>query len=151
MGQVADPLDLSGRLLVIFDGHCGLCLRSVQWLVARDRRDRLRFVSAESAGISGLLVRHGFGESARMQLPRTILVVRGAGSPTEQILTRSGAILALLAELPRPWPVVAAVLRWVPRPLRDLAYGLIARWRYRLFGRVESCPLPSRAERDRFL
>jgi predicted DCC family thiol-disulfide oxidoreductase YuxK len=57
----------------------------------------------------------------------------------------------MLRELPRPWPPVVAVLRWIPRPVRDLGYRLIARWRYRIWGRLKSCPLPTAEERTRFL
>jgi predicted DCC family thiol-disulfide oxidoreductase YuxK len=57
----------------------------------------------------------------------------------------------MLAELPRPWPAVAVAIRLFPRPLRDLGYHLVARWRYRLWGRLETCPIPTVAERERFL
>jgi predicted DCC family thiol-disulfide oxidoreductase YuxK len=60
-------------------------------------------------------------------------------------------VVALLLELPRPWPAVAILLRTVPRPLRDLGYRLIARWRYRIWERLESCPVPTPDERARFL
>jgi predicted DCC family thiol-disulfide oxidoreductase YuxK len=59
--------------------------------------------------------------------------------------------MALLAELPRPWPWVATGLRWIPLPLRDSGYRLVARWRYRLWGRLESCPVPTPEQRERFL
>ena len=141
--------DIGGRLLVIFDGHCGLCNRSVRWLLARDLQDRLRFVASESAQVAEWLALCGFGEPGPAS--GTILVVRDLGRPAERILARSNAILALLGELPRPWPAVAAVLGWIPRPLRDLAYRLVARWRYSLWGRLETCPLPTAADRKRFL
>jgi predicted DCC family thiol-disulfide oxidoreductase YuxK len=67
------------------------------------------------------------------------------------MLVRSDAVVALLGELPQPWPSIAAILRWLPRPLRDLGYRLIARWRYRIWGRLESCPIPASEERQRFL
>ena len=81
----------------------------------------------------------------------SILVVRAWGSPAERIFVRSEAVLLILRELPRPWPAVALVLGWIPRPVRDLGYRMIARWRYRLWGRVESCALPSEGDRARFL
>ena len=141
--------DIGDRLLVIFDGHCGLCNRSVRWLLRRDQADRLRFAASESPKVAGLLRRHGI--PARAPGPSTLLAVRDAGGPAECVLLRSDAVLALLAELPRPWPALAAALAWIPRPLRDLGYRLIARCRYRIWGRLESCPLPSAEERERFL
>jgi len=83
--------------------------------------------------------------------PDTILVVRDPGGRTERLLERSDGVMAMLEELPRPWPAVAGALRWIPRELRDFVYRLIARWRYRIWGRLESCPLPTAEERRRFL
>ncbi len=139
--------ELGGRLLVVYDGHCGLCNKSVRWLLLRDRDDRLRFAASESPQVAELLARHGFSAAG----PETILVVRDPAGPKEQILVRSEAIVALLAELPRPWPWVAAWLRWIPLALRDKAYRLVARWRYRLWGRLEICPIPTPEQRERFL
>jgi predicted DCC family thiol-disulfide oxidoreductase YuxK len=64
---------------------------------------------------------------------------------------RSDAVVALLQELPWPWRTVGKALELIPRPVRDLGYRLIARWRYRIWGRLESCPLPTAEERARFL
>jgi predicted DCC family thiol-disulfide oxidoreductase YuxK len=142
--------ELGGRVLVIFDGHCGLCNRSVRWCLRRDRGDRMRFVASESPKVAALLARHGI-EGAGAIVPDSMVVVRDAGGADERSLVRSEATLALLSELPRPWPLVAAVARWVPRAVRDAAYRLIARWRFRIWGRLESCPLPTAEERGRFL
>ncbi|MGB9407829.1 MAG: DCC1-like thiol-disulfide oxidoreductase family protein [Terracidiphilus sp.] len=123
----------------------------MRWFLRRDRRDRLRFVASESAMAAGLLARHGISFPDSKSSPATILVVLNAGGLAERVLARSEAVLALIAELPRPWPVVARVLGWIPRPVRDLGYRLIARWRYRIWGRLENCPLPTAGERNRFL
>jgi len=118
--------------------------------------------------VAGLLARHGIcateqgfssgsgsAEAIRGAIscpgPDTILVVRGVGGSGEQVLVRSEAALALLAELPRPWPLVGVAFGWIPRWVRDLGYRMIARWRYRIWGRLESCPLPTALERARFL
>jgi predicted DCC family thiol-disulfide oxidoreductase YuxK len=80
-----------------------------------------------------------------------MLVVRDAEGPAERMLMRSDAVVALLRELPRPWPGVGLAMKWVPRPVRDLGYRLVVRWRYRIWGRLESCPVPTAKERERFL
>jgi predicted DCC family thiol-disulfide oxidoreductase YuxK len=148
---VADRLELGGRLLVVFDGRCGLCNRTVGWFLVRDSLDRMRFAPSESPRIAELLTRHGLGASSPGTGPDTILVILNAGADNETILIRSDAVLALLRELPLPWPAVAAMVGGIPRPLRDLGYRLIARWRYRIWGRLESCPIPTAMERERFL
>jgi predicted DCC family thiol-disulfide oxidoreductase YuxK len=140
---------LGNRLLVIFDGHCGFCNRSVRWLLRHDRRDRLRFAPSESQKIADFLSRHDF--SASNTESNSILVVSDLGGPTERVLARSEAIISLLRELPLPWPAAAVALRWIPRPVRDLGYRLIARGRHRIGGRWESCPVPTPAEQTRFL
>jgi len=143
--------ELGGRLLVIFDGHCVLCNQAVHWLLRRDSQDRLRFVACESAKVAGLLARHGISFLGAKPSCATILVVRKFEQPAEQVLMRSSAVLAIFAELPRPWSTVETTLGWIPRPVCDLGYRLIARWRYRIWGRLESCPVPTAEEGQRFL
>jgi predicted DCC family thiol-disulfide oxidoreductase YuxK len=154
--KVSELSRIGPRLLVIFDGHCGFCNRSVRWFLARDRHDRLRFAPYESPNVGALLARHEITESdygliSPMLAPSTILAVRDPETPVEQVLVRSDAAIAMLSQLPQPWPAFAAVLNWIPRPLRDLGYRLIARFRYRIGGRLDTCPIPTAAERERFL
>jgi predicted DCC family thiol-disulfide oxidoreductase YuxK len=146
---VVETIDIGGRLVVVFDGHCGLCNGAVRGLVRRDGRDRLRFVAMESARVAGVLVRHSL--SGLDSTVGTMVVVKDLGGAAESVLVRSDAVVALLKELPRPWPWVGEALGWVPRPVRDWGYRLVARWRYRIWRRLESCPLPTRDERERFL
>jgi predicted DCC family thiol-disulfide oxidoreductase YuxK len=143
--------ELGDRLLVIFDGHCGFCNGTVRWFLRRDHRDRLRFVESESAKVSELLARHGMGAQGEELGPETVVVVRDAGGMSERVFTRSDAAAAILTELPHPWRGAGIVFGWIPRPVRDFGYGLVARWRYRIWGRLESCPLPTAEERARFL
>ena len=70
--------------------------------------------------------------------------------PGERIFTRSDAVLTILDELGGGWKLVA-MLRIVPRPVRDAVYRLVARYRYRWFGRFETCQLPAPEQRARFL
>ena len=142
---------LGNRLLVIFDGHCVLCNSAVRWFLRRDQRDQLRFAASESIDLAALLVRRNIAAANTGAGPDTILVVRDFNGPAEETHLRSDATLEMLRELPQPWPAVAAALRLIPRALRDLGYRLIARWRYRIWGRLESCPIPTVAEHDRFL
>jgi predicted DCC family thiol-disulfide oxidoreductase YuxK len=148
---VDESLDIGGRLLVIFDGRCGFCNHSVRWLLRRDRRDRLRFVASESERVVGLLARHGVDVASNADGPGSIVVARDAGGAAESVLVRSDAVVALLRELHGPWARVGTAIKWVPRPMRDMGYGLAARWRYRIWGRLESCPVPLLEERERFL
>jgi predicted DCC family thiol-disulfide oxidoreductase YuxK len=150
-GLVDKSLENGGRLLVVFDGHCGFCNRTVRWLLRRDRRDRLRFVASESDCVVGILARHGVDVASDADGPGSIVVVRDAGGVVERVLVGSDAVAALLCELRRPWTWVGVTLKWIPRPVRDMGYRLVARWRYRIWGRLESCTVPTAEERERFL
>jgi len=143
--------ELGDRLLVIFDGHCVLCNGAVRWFLRRDRRDRLRFAASESVDLTALLARHEIAAAHANAGPETILVVQKFNGHEEEIMVRSDAALAMLGELPRPWPLVAAVLGFVPRTVRDLGYRIIALSRYRIWGRQLNCPIPTAEERGRFL
>jgi predicted DCC family thiol-disulfide oxidoreductase YuxK len=148
---MTNRIELGDRLLVIFDGHCGFCNKSVRWFLSRDSQARLRFAASQSPQVAALLARHDFAPADLEAGPDTILVVRDANGPNERVLIRSEAALAMLHELPSPWPAVGRILNWIPRPVRDFGYRLIARWRYRIWGRLDSCPLPTPEERGRFL
>ncbi|WP_263358748.1 thiol-disulfide oxidoreductase DCC family protein [Acidicapsa ligni] len=134
------------QLLVVFDGHCGLCNRTVRWLLRRDRRDKLRFAPSTDPAIAELLSNHGISVA-----PDTILVLRNINTPIEELLVRSNAILVCLRALPQPWRVLAAIARLIPRPFREAMYRLVAQHRYQIWGRYESCPFPTADERRHFL
>lgn len=128
-------------VVVLFDGVCNLCTGSVRFLLRRDRRRRLRFAALQSPAGQALLRQHGLPGD----LLETIVVLeRGKAR------VRSDAALLLARRLPWPWPLCAA-FTLLPRPLRDALYGIVARHRYRWFGRRESCMLPSADTADRFL
>jgi predicted DCC family thiol-disulfide oxidoreductase YuxK len=148
---VSELSQIGDRLLVIYDGSCGFCDLSVRWFITRDRDDRLRFVPSDSPKVAALLARHGFNAASATGDSGTILVAQGVETPAERLLIRFDAVLAMLRQLPRPWPAVATILGWIPRPLRDLGYRLVARFRYRIWGRLEFCPIPTAQERNRFL
>jgi len=152
----AFPIEaLEGRLLVLYDGECGLCNRSIRWLLRRDRHDRLRFAPSSDPRAIEILVQHGIPAATTIPgsgtVPDTIVVLRNVGTPLEDMLVRSNAVLACLRALPQPWPVAAALLRLIPRPFRELGYRQISRIRYRFFGRLATCPIPTPEERRHFL
>jgi predicted DCC family thiol-disulfide oxidoreductase YuxK len=142
--------EIGNRLLVVYDGQCGFCNGWVRWLLRRDRRDRLRFAAASSPAVTPLLARRS--ELLETEgVPGTVLVFRYPLEAGEQVMTRFAATLALFRELPRPWSLVAVTLGWIPRFISDPVYRLVARWRYRIWGRLENCPIPAPEERAHFL
>lgn len=140
------PRDTADAPLILYDGVCGLCNRLTRFVLARDPAGRFRFASLQGALAGEILTRHG-RNSRDLD---TLYLVLARGRPDERLLTKSDAALWILRELSGPWRT-AAMLRVVPRWMRDLGYDLVARTRYRVFGRYDSCPLPDPSHRARFL
>jgi predicted DCC family thiol-disulfide oxidoreductase YuxK len=132
--------------ILLYDGVCGLCNRLVQFLLKHDKHDRFRFASLQSAFAAPLLKRHG----ADPHDLDTVYVVIDYDRPTERLLARSDAILFLAAHLGGIWKL-ATVGRALPKTLRDAMYRMVARNRYRVFGKQESCMLPEPSHRQKFL
>lgn len=137
------------RPIVYYDGLCALCDGFVRFIVARDRLGRYRF-----APLQGETARIRLGDGVLLEGLRTVVLeeapaLRPAGQ-ADGLRVKSDAAIAILAGLGRGWGMVR-VLRIVPRLLRDWVYDLIARYRYRWFGRLPACRIPGPDERERFL
>ena len=132
--------------IVLFDGTCGFCDATVQWLLDHDREGKLAFAPLQGPTAAAVRARH-----PRMphDLDSLVFVEAGAGG-RERVYWYSRAVLGILRHLPLPWRLFR--IGWlVPWFLRDLAYMAFARIRYRVFGRVEACRIPRPEERARFL
>ena len=132
--------------ILFYDGVCGLCDRAVQFVLRHDTEGRFRFAAVQSDYARPVLARYG-------RDPRdldTMYLLLGPGTPHEQLLAKSDAILAILRQLDGAWRLLAAACV-LPRTLRDRAYDFIARHRYRWFGRYDQCRLPRPEERERFV
>lgn len=127
--------------VIVFDGVCVLCSRSVQFILARDPRKRYRFAAMQSASGRMLLRDHGLDPDD----PVSLLLFDGARPWTD-----SEAVLRIATRLGGAWRL-AALARVVPRAARDFLYRHLARRRYRWFGKRDSCLLPSPETADRFL
>ena len=131
---------------MLYDGLCGFCNGTVRFILARDARGTMRFAPLQGELARGVLARHP--ELAGVD--SLVLVERDAVGGRERVWVRSGSVLEIARYLGGGWQVAGA-LRLVPRALRDWGYDLFARFRYRLFGRFDSCPVPEPAARERFL
>jgi len=136
----------SSNPVVLYDGVCGLCNRLVQFILKRDKHDYFRFASLQSDLASKVLQRHDRDPNDL----DTVYVVVDYLQPTERLLARSDAILFLLKELGGIWKL-ASLGNILPRIMRDGIYKLVARNRYRVFGKYDSCMLPDPQHRAKFL
>ena len=133
--------DAAGGPVVLYDGTCGLCHRSVRWLLRHERDHALQFAPLQGATAAALRVRH----PEIPQVLSTVVLV-----DDDRVYLRSKAFLYAATHLRAPWRW-AALWRWIPAFLPDLGYRLIAAIRYRVWGRAELCDLPAPDERARFL
>ena len=125
--------------ILYYDGTCGLCASSVQFVLAHDQRREIRFGPLQ--GDSGRAL------AARFPVLNAVDSVVWVEDDTPRV--RGDAVLALLRYLGGGWRVLAGILQRLPRSLRDACYDAVARRRHRLVARA--CLLPRLDDRARFL
>lgn len=135
-----NPRDDAVRRILFFDGVCGLCNRTVDFVIVRDRRGEFLF-----APLQGDTARSLLSPSDVANLNTVVLWVNG------KTYRKSAAVVRILWRLNPGWRFLGTLLWLVPLPLRNLGYALIAWNRYRFFGKKETCRMPTPEERIRFL
>ena len=126
--------------VILYDGVCVFCSRWVRFVAARDIERRFRFTAIQSG--YGTRLARAFGIDA--EDPDTNALIHGG-----EAFFRSDAALTVLSNLPGwSW---TRVLLMVPKPLRDAVYGVVARNRYRIFGKYEKCFVPDAVVRARVM
>jgi len=131
----------NGRPVMLFDGVCNLCSGWVHFAIARDPAANLRFATIQSAHGQDFLRRRGLPTD---RFETFYLIDSG------RVYEKSAGVLRMVGYLRWPWPLLKAI--WiVPTPPRDWLYDRIARNRYRLFGRRQTCLVPTQEIADRFL
>jgi predicted DCC family thiol-disulfide oxidoreductase YuxK len=127
---------------IFYDGHCGLCHRTVQFVLTRDSRRIFRY-----APLQGTTFEQRVPPALHSGLPDSVAVLTGDG----RLLSRSNAILHICRRLGGVWSALGAAMAIIPRPIRDAVYDFIARIRYSVFGRrSETCPVVPADLRARF-
>jgi len=132
--------------VLIYDGLCGFCNGAVQFVLKRDPRGAVCFATLQGEFARGVMERHP--ELAGVD--SLILVEPDSVTGTERVYVRSAGALRTARYLAGPWRLTRT-LAVIPRPVRDWGYDLFARWRYRMFGRYDSCPIPTPEQRTRFI
>ena len=128
---------------LFYDGSCALCHGAVRFVLARDADGHaFRFAPLDSDAF-----RRVASEAVRASLPDSLVVETREG----RLLTRSAAVIHILSRLGAPWRWLGTVARVLPRRLLDALYDLVARVRYRVFGReADACPVIPKELRSRF-
>ncbi|MBB3935683.1 thiol-disulfide oxidoreductase DCC family protein [Aureimonas phyllosphaerae] len=127
--------------IILFDAECVLCSANAQFVLDHDKAGRFRLASMQGDVGQALYRRHGMDPND----PSTMIVVEG-----DRLRRDSDAVLSIYERIGFPWKLMG-VFRLVPRPIRDAVYRLVARNRYRLFGKRETCWVPAPEYRGRIL
>jgi predicted DCC family thiol-disulfide oxidoreductase YuxK len=127
--------------ILLFDGVCNLCNSIVQFTIKRDPKGKFKFASLQSESGQELL--------KKFDLPTneldSFVFING-----DKFFLKSSAGLNVLKELGGVWKVFYALIIF-PRPLRDFVYDLIAKTRYKIFGKRDTCMVPIDSLKHRFL
>ena len=127
--------------IIVFDGYCNFCSRSVIFIIRRDRHARYLFTASQSSAGQRILTKYGI---AGLEAHSMILIEKS------RIYEKSEAALRITRHLSGVWPLPYALII-LPRGVRDFFYDRIARNRYRIFGSREQCFLPKGDMEERFL
>jgi predicted DCC family thiol-disulfide oxidoreductase YuxK len=127
--------------IVLFDGVCNFCNNSVQFILRKEKKPLFKFAALQSEIGKKLMQQF----SSTSQLPDSIIYIRDG-----KVFSKSGAALRICLALKGAWPLLSIFLI-VPYFVRDFVYDVVARNRYRWWGKRESCFLPTPEIRSRFL
>jgi len=127
--------------IVLFDGTCAFCERSVVFMAKRDPAGYFRFGASQSPDAAALLAPYG----VTRETARSIILIEDG-----QVYLRSTASLRIAARLTPPWSWLRVFLH-VPVPIRDAAYRIVAAVRVRLAGRSNACEIPPPEIRERLI
>lgn len=131
----------NGSYIILFDGVCNFCNRTVNSIIDHDPDSIFRFAALQSE--SGQALLHYYGIS-RTNLD-TLILIEG-----ERVFSHSTAMLKILQRLPG-WYSILYDFIVIPVSIRDLLYDLFARYRYSIFGKRAECRVPTKEERARFI
>ncbi len=135
-------------MIVFYDGLCGFCDHTVQFVLERDRgRDRFLFAPLQGNLAEEVLPRHGKNPKDL----NSLYLLADQGLESERVFEKSSAAIRIgktLGGLTGFWANLASLF---PRFLRDWGYGLIAKARYRIFGKREACRIPAKEDRAKFI
>ncbi|WP_297692283.1 thiol-disulfide oxidoreductase DCC family protein [uncultured Eudoraea sp.] len=130
------------KKIILFDGVCNLCNSSIQFVIKHDKKNRYKFAALQSDTAKMLLSQRGIDSS---QIDSIILI-----DPNTAYYIKSSAALEIGKSFGGGWRLLS-IFEWVPRPIRDWIYDLIAKNRYSWFGKQNDCMIPTPELKAKFL
>ncbi len=137
----AGPEAMQEHAVILFDGVCNLCTWSVQFIIKHDPKGYFKVGALQSEAGRKVAKRHGIPVEPKS----SIVLIEGS-----RCFTKSDAALRIAAHLSGLWPLLR-ILSIIPRPMRDWCYDVVAKNRYRWFGKKNTCMAPSRENVSRFI
>ena len=132
---------MNQKIVLLFDGYCNLCNGLVQFVIKADKKKKFKLASLQSENGQTMLKKFGWP----IEDFNTLVLIIG-----DKYYIKSGAALMVFKALGGFWkPFYLFIL--IPRPLRDFVYSLIARNRYKIFGKRSACMIPKADKAERFL
>jgi predicted DCC family thiol-disulfide oxidoreductase YuxK len=130
------------KKIILFDGVCNLCNRSIQWVIKRDKKNRFQFAAIQSHAGQQLIKERHIDTS---EVDSIILIEPGVA-----YYVRSTAALKIGKSFGGGYTLLS-IFEWIPKSIRDWVYNRIANNRYKWFGRQDQCMIPSPELKDKFL
>jgi predicted DCC family thiol-disulfide oxidoreductase YuxK len=127
--------------IILFDGFCNFCNRTVNIIIEHDKDAQFQFAASQSTAGINMLQKFNLYQTSSASV---ILI------DNEKVYAKTDAVIQIATQL-SGWPRLFVGLKFVPKSLRDFAYDLIAKNRYAMFGKKDSCRMPNASERNRFL
>lgn len=142
----AEQAQIEGRPLLLYDGVCVLCNGVVRFILRHDKQSAFRFTPLESP-----LGRELLPPNTQHNASEGVVLITATLTPFHRIYRRSDAVAQALQLLGSPWRTLGKAMALIPHSLREFGYTIVARLRYRLFGRYTTCPVPTPEQRNRIL
>ena len=130
--------------LVFYDGNCGFCDFTVQWLLKRDSEECLYFAPLQGTLAAELLPRYDLPEDLDS------LIYLRTHDALQEVFVHSDAVVEIVMSLPVPWRWIQCV-KWIPKGFRDWGYKQFAKRRLKIFGTVDACTIPTESQAKRLL
>ncbi|MFZ4104586.1 MAG: thiol-disulfide oxidoreductase DCC family protein [Sediminibacterium sp.] len=127
--------------IILFDGVCNFCNRTVNIILKHDQDAHFQFAASQSIGGIGLLQKFKLNQTSAASV---ILI------DNDKVYTKTDAVIQIATHM-KGWPRLFIGLKFIPKFIRDFGYDLVAKNRYILFGKRETCRMPEVSERNRFL
>lgn len=132
---------MNNHKIILFDGVCNLCNSSVNFIIDRDKKNIFKFAALQSEAGQKILDKSGMNKN---DFDSVVLV------DENKIYSKSTAALKIVKEFPSLWKTLYVFII-IPSPVRNFIYDLIAKNRYRWFGKKDSCRMPSPELKNKFI